>query len=712
LLERFVARRDEPAFEAIVRRHGPMVLGVCRRILCDHHDAEDAFQATFLVLARRAKSVRPAEMLPNWLYGVARRTALKAHALNARRRSRERQVTTMPQPEIIPTVPRDDLSDLIDRELCRLPAKYRVPVILCDLQGLGHREAAVRLGWPVGTVSGRLSRARAMLARRLTRRGLALPAGTLAAGLWPEAASADVPALLIKRTIEAAIPFAAGPAMAAGAVTGPVASLTKRILGGMLMTKLLATAGACLAGGVLLFGGMAGHHILGGHTIRGAMRPSGRTIAAAEDAASKDAALLQGTWQGVESQYDDKKASTFESRNRLMIFAGDEFIMRGVNTPGPGRRARFKLDASRSPKAIDITLLDGQEQERGRTTACIYALDKGRLMICYPGNDAILRPTEFKTGEGHGAALFVLERVGPNGPVDPGPRDATLAGFEVIERDYDREKWAFWDAFRQAATPEERRKVSDQKQPKVEQFAGRFWKLAQERPNTREELFALCWAVMNAPASEPGMNALAVLENGRLSNADPGDLWEALRTARTDQQSLPSPVAGLVLQRAEGNLEHPAAAALLTWVCNNYWDGEWPEEPRTFAEAANLIAARFPDSPDIFNFCECLYDRAGTSRPWAIKYERHLRTILDRNRDRWVRCTAMFALASVVNGAGESRRDEAENLYESVIKQFGDLSDPRTKNVEELVIEMAKRQLKTIRDRKADRPAPPPGAAR
>src|SRR5262249_43235583 len=99
LLARFVARRDEPAFEALVRRHSPMVLGVCRRILRDHHDAEDAFQATFLVLAGKARSVRPAEMLANWLYGVARQTAVKARAVNARRRSRERQVLTMPEPK-------------------------------------------------------------------------------------------------------------------------------------------------------------------------------------------------------------------------------------------------------------------------------------------------------------------------------------------------------------------------------------------------------------------------------------------------------------------------------------------------------------------------------------------------------------------------------------------------------------------------------------
>ena len=156
-----------------------MVLGVCRRVLRDHHDAEEAFQATFLVLARKAASIRPPEMLPNWLHGVARQTAVKARAINGRRRAR-RQVSIMPEPQTLPALPTDDLSAWLDGELSRLPARYRLPVILCELEGLGHREAALRLGWPVGTVSGRLSRARAILAGRLTRRDRVIPAGALA----------------------------------------------------------------------------------------------------------------------------------------------------------------------------------------------------------------------------------------------------------------------------------------------------------------------------------------------------------------------------------------------------------------------------------------------------------------------------------------------------------------------------------------------------
>src|SRR5262249_52883979 len=140
LLGRFVASRDGQAFEALVRRHGPMVLGVCRRILGDRHEADDAFQATFLVLASKAASVVPAALLAHWLYRVARQTAVRAGAATAKRRRRERQVLRMPQPQAPQADPGDDLRPLLDAELARLPGKYRVAVVLCDLEGRSHKE--------------------------------------------------------------------------------------------------------------------------------------------------------------------------------------------------------------------------------------------------------------------------------------------------------------------------------------------------------------------------------------------------------------------------------------------------------------------------------------------------------------------------------------------------------------------------------------------
>ncbi len=238
LLDRFVSQRDGAAFEVLVRRHGPTVLGVCRRLLQHPQDAEDAFQATFLVLVRKAASLGQRELLGNWLYGVAYRTALRARAAALRRRKQEKQVRTMPEPEI-----RDaseewrDLRPFLDHELNRLPDKYRIPIVLCDLEGKTRQDAAEKLDLPVGTLSGRLTTARKLLAKRLAHRGLALSGGALIAALSPSAASAAVPAPLVTSTVQAATAIAAGQA-AAGVVSVPVAALAEGVVRAMLIKKL------------------------------------------------------------------------------------------------------------------------------------------------------------------------------------------------------------------------------------------------------------------------------------------------------------------------------------------------------------------------------------------------------------------------------------------------------------------------------------------
>ena len=160
LLEDYVSRRDEAALAVLVQRHGPMVWGVCRRVLSNYHDAEDAFQATFLVLVRRAASIASPELLANWLYGVAHQTAIKARATVAKRKMRERQVTEMPEPAAVEQNLWNDLQPLLDQELSRLPDKYRGVIVLCDLEGKTRKEAAGQLGCAEGTVASRLARAR------------------------------------------------------------------------------------------------------------------------------------------------------------------------------------------------------------------------------------------------------------------------------------------------------------------------------------------------------------------------------------------------------------------------------------------------------------------------------------------------------------------------------------------------------------------------
>lgn len=260
LLERFAGRRDgggEAAFGALVARHGPMVLGVCRQLLGDPHDADDAFQATFLVLARRAGSIRNPDLLANWLYGVALRTAGKSKAQRARRRKRQEQEAAMSSAEpawnhLEPY--REPLlreqSEAIHEEVGRLSAKYRAPIVLCYLEGVSQDETARRLRCPIGTVRSRLARARDQLRGRLLRRGIALPAIAITAALSPRGASAAVPNTLAEMTIRAAGRFAAGQATT-GLASATAAALSERVLRTMFLTKLKIGAAVLLTVGAM-----------------------------------------------------------------------------------------------------------------------------------------------------------------------------------------------------------------------------------------------------------------------------------------------------------------------------------------------------------------------------------------------------------------------------------------------------------------------------
>jgi RNA polymerase sigma factor (sigma-70 family) len=246
LLECFVADRDGAAFAALVRRHGPMVLGVCRRVLRHRHDAEDAFQATFLVLAKKAGSVRPRELVGHWLYGVARRTALKARTAAARRQARERRMGELcTSPLRGEADHRFELEALLDDAVQGLPERYRVPLVLCELEGKSRRQVARQMGVPEGTVSSRLARARHLLARRLTARGLSLSAGAVGAILTQQTATATVPAALVASTVRVALGQAS--------TTAPVAALTEGVIRAMLIAKWKLTAfvlAAALAAGL------------------------------------------------------------------------------------------------------------------------------------------------------------------------------------------------------------------------------------------------------------------------------------------------------------------------------------------------------------------------------------------------------------------------------------------------------------------------------
>jgi RNA polymerase sigma factor (sigma-70 family) len=255
LLRRFVEQREEAAFAALLQRHGPMVLGVCRRVLRHQQDAEDAFQATFLVLARRAGAIRSRPQLAGWLYGVAYRTARHARRLACKRRARERQVANMPEPAVVMADAWNDLQPVLDEELARLPDRYRAALVLCDLEGKTRPEVARELGCPEGTVSSRLARARRRLAQRLTRRGVTLSAGALATVLV-EHATASVPPALGSAIVQAASLSGAAPALAAGLISARVAALTEGVIKAMFLTPLKVFTAVLLVLGLVALAGL------------------------------------------------------------------------------------------------------------------------------------------------------------------------------------------------------------------------------------------------------------------------------------------------------------------------------------------------------------------------------------------------------------------------------------------------------------------------
>jgi RNA polymerase sigma factor (sigma-70 family) len=252
LLERFTSRRSEeaePAFAALVARHGPMVFSVCQGSLGNTHDAEDAFQATFVVLARKAGSLWKPELLGPWLHGVASHSARRLKEKNTRRRRHEAEAAMsgkLPEAHAeqhARAIAQTDEIDILHQEIERLPGRYRTAIVLCDLEGLTHEEAARRLGRPVGTISARLSRARQRLRGRLSRRGLALPAGIIATAAGTSSARA-MPAALVGSTTRIAMIASAG--LTAGVVPASIASLSDGVLKSMLLARVKLISAAAL----------------------------------------------------------------------------------------------------------------------------------------------------------------------------------------------------------------------------------------------------------------------------------------------------------------------------------------------------------------------------------------------------------------------------------------------------------------------------------
>ena len=337
LVQRFLTARDgadQVAFTALVERHGPMVFGVCREVLGNAHDAQDAFQATFLVLARKAGSVRNADSLASWLHGAALRVAMRAKAVAARRRVYERRGAAIKAAELERRGHAPAWWPELHEEIARLPERYREPVVLYYLEGMTTEDAALRIGCPHGTILSRLSRARERLRRRLDRRGLAPSVAFLTAGATPRATAA-LPASLFDTTVRAAIGFAGGPVSEAALASATATTLAKGVLHAMTISKLKILGATTLAcglalGGVQTFGQFDGPE--------GGQKPGG-TLAGADE---RQAPLTRSV-DKLESELDESARRNAEMRKTLQDIRAELKVRRASPQPSVAAQAATRL---------------------------------------------------------------------------------------------------------------------------------------------------------------------------------------------------------------------------------------------------------------------------------------------------------------------------------------------------------------------------------
>ena len=357
LLDAFLAG-DQVAFAALVRRHAGLVFATCRRVLRHQQDAEDAFQATFLVLARRAADVWPRETVGAWLFGVAHRVAMKARAVRCRRTSREQLLEEVVSDER--PAPDFDLAEAVHRAVLKLPEVYRAAVVACDLQGLNRKDAAAHLGWTEGTLSGRLARARQLLAARLRRVGLALPAGGIATLSMIESLSAA--------TVQTTIDLATGAAATASA---PVAALTEGVVRSMALLKLKAMAAAVFTACAIGFGAIAATGAGAGDGAGGqqvqvqgnppkpvAVKPVEQPKPVVRPPAKPvtDRDRLQGSWRVVALTEGEKTTPTDPKDPWVIEVTGYTLRMpfREIEGGWKQREYTFVVDDAQMPRTVDL----------------------------------------------------------------------------------------------------------------------------------------------------------------------------------------------------------------------------------------------------------------------------------------------------------------------------------------------------------------------
>jgi RNA polymerase sigma factor (sigma-70 family) len=377
-----------------------MVLGVCRRLLLNTHEADDAFQATFLIFLQKARSLRDPASLGNWLYGVAYRVARRARIVAARWRASERQVPEMAAVDPSPDAVWDELRPILDEEIAQLPRQYQAPVVLCYLEGKTYAEAAHILGWAEGTVSGRLARARDRLRSRLALRGLAL-----SGAIWPmllsQKGTAIVSPTLAATIRKGALAVITGRS-ATAAFSTKVAALAHGTLKAILLSKvrvvLLALLATCMVGGAA---------VIVERWNADQTRVLLSSVHAWKDRFHRHLENLQGTWDLFSLEKEGRPVSADEvaQRKLVWIIEGDQIVMR--STRGEST-ARYTLDPSEHPKRIDLTFTsDPQKQEQ--TLRGIYQRTDGTLQVCYDPKGEV-QPKKFETAAGSSVLFMVFKK--------------------------------------------------------------------------------------------------------------------------------------------------------------------------------------------------------------------------------------------------------------------------------------------------------------
>ncbi len=344
---------SQTAFGDLVQRHGELVFRVCYRLLRHRQDAEDAFQAVFLVLARRANDIWPREAVGSWLYGVAYRVALKSRALRAKRQVMVPLNPDFPQRE--PTVPDVEVAAIVERAVSKLPDVYRAAIVACDLQGLTRGQAAKQLGWSEGTLSGRLSRARKLLASRLRNQGVSLPGAGFAALFGaPEPLRAGLVESTIHQAINAAIL----------SISGPLAALTQGVVPSMIVYQFKAATAAVLIVSSLCYGAWSAN---GGDGPASALAPTKKGAPApltqakpaknAQQPLSPGLQQLQGRWLLENHVFNGKPLPlSIPGQDQRLIFEFVDYTMRARDRQDLDKLYSITVDTTKNPNEIDISL--------------------------------------------------------------------------------------------------------------------------------------------------------------------------------------------------------------------------------------------------------------------------------------------------------------------------------------------------------------------